>query len=74
MSLCLDEGLVLGRDLEVRLEVRLVSDSGLLLHAGSGQQLSLYLNQGEVRLTKCSVVLGLPRQFSSVSDRVICTM
>ncbi|XP_071001276.1 laminin subunit alpha-4-like, partial [Oncorhynchus clarkii lewisi] len=49
--MAIDEGLVLGRDLEVRLEVRLVSDSGLLLHAGSGQQLSLYLNQGEVTVT-----------------------
>ncbi|XP_064877179.1 laminin subunit alpha-5-like [Oncorhynchus nerka] len=49
--MAIDEGLVLGRDLEVQLEVRLVSDSGLLLHAGSGQQLSLYLNQGEVTVT-----------------------
>ncbi|KAJ8370727.1 hypothetical protein SKAU_G00107550 [Synaphobranchus kaupii] len=48
--LSIDEGLMLGRDLEILLEVRPVSDSGLLLHAGghSGLQLSLYLNQGEV--------------------------
>ncbi|XP_022533328.2 laminin subunit alpha-5 isoform X2 [Astyanax mexicanus] len=45
-----DESLVLGRDLELELEVRPVSDSGLLLHAGTkkSQQLSVYLNQGEV--------------------------
>uniref|UniRef100_A0AAZ3R377 Laminin subunit alpha-5 n=1 Tax=Oncorhynchus tshawytscha TaxID=74940 RepID=A0AAZ3R377_ONCTS len=45
--------LMLGRDLEVQLEVRPVSDSGLLLHAGSraGQQLSLYLYQGAVTVT-----------------------
>uniref|UniRef100_A0A4W5QX50 Laminin G domain-containing protein n=1 Tax=Hucho hucho TaxID=62062 RepID=A0A4W5QX50_9TELE len=49
--MAIDEALVLGRDLEVQLEVRLVSDSGLLLHAGTGQQLSLYLNQGEVTVT-----------------------
>ncbi|XP_055747285.1 laminin subunit alpha-5-like [Salvelinus fontinalis] len=49
--MAIDEGLVLGRDLEVQLEVRLVSDSGLLLHAGSRQQLSLYLNQGKVTVT-----------------------
>uniref|UniRef100_A0A4W5JD38 Laminin G domain-containing protein n=1 Tax=Hucho hucho TaxID=62062 RepID=A0A4W5JD38_9TELE len=47
------ESLMLGRDLEVQLEVRPVSDSGLLLHAGTraGQQLSLYLNQGAVTVT-----------------------
>uniref|UniRef100_A0A8C1UB59 Laminin, alpha 5 n=1 Tax=Cyprinus carpio TaxID=7962 RepID=A0A8C1UB59_CYPCA len=45
-----NESLVLARDLEIQLEVRLVSDSGLLLHAGAKktQQLSLYLNQGQV--------------------------
>ncbi|XP_051961295.1 laminin subunit alpha-5-like [Xyrauchen texanus] len=45
-----DELLVLGRDLEIHLEVRPVSDTGLLLHAGAkrNQQLSLYLNQGQV--------------------------
>lgn len=49
-SVMLDESLVLGRDLEIQLEVRLVSDSGLLLHTGAkkSQQLSLYLNQGQV--------------------------
>uniref|UniRef100_A0A8C1MCI5 Laminin, alpha 5 n=1 Tax=Cyprinus carpio TaxID=7962 RepID=A0A8C1MCI5_CYPCA len=48
--LTIDESLVLARDLEIQLEVRLVSDSGLLLHAGAKktQQLSLYLNQGQV--------------------------
>ncbi|XP_045065442.1 laminin subunit alpha-5 isoform X2 [Coregonus clupeaformis] len=48
--MAIDESLMLGRDLEVQLEVRPVSDSGLLLHAGTGagQQLSLYLNQGAV--------------------------
>ncbi|XP_016099348.1 laminin subunit alpha-5 [Sinocyclocheilus grahami] len=48
--LTIDESLVLGRDLEILLEVRLVSDSGLLLHTGvrKTQQLSLYLNQGQV--------------------------
>ncbi|XP_072512537.1 laminin subunit alpha-5 isoform X2 [Salminus brasiliensis] len=46
----IDESLALGRDLELELEVRPVSDSGLLLHAGAkkSQQLSVYLNQGEV--------------------------
>ncbi len=50
LSVMLDESLVLGRDLEIQLEVRLVSDSGLLLHTGAKktQQLSLYLNQGQV--------------------------
>ncbi|XP_057219104.1 laminin subunit alpha-5 isoform X1 [Triplophysa rosa] len=48
--LTIDESLVLDRDLEILLEVRTVSDSGLLLHAGAkkSQQLSLYLNQGQV--------------------------
>uniref|UniRef100_A0A8C4GGV7 Laminin subunit alpha-5 n=1 Tax=Dicentrarchus labrax TaxID=13489 RepID=A0A8C4GGV7_DICLA len=43
--------LVLGQDLEIQLEVRPVSDSGLLLHAGTSpdQHLSLVLSQGEVR-------------------------
>ncbi|TKS76509.1 Laminin subunit alpha-4 [Collichthys lucidus] len=45
----IDESLVLGRDLEIQLEVRPVLDSGLLLHAGTSpdQHLSLYLSQGE---------------------------
>ncbi|XP_061621466.1 laminin subunit alpha-5 isoform X2 [Phyllopteryx taeniolatus] len=49
----LDEPLVLGGDLEIRLEVRLVSDSGLLLHAGtnSSQRLILTLRRGEVMLS-----------------------
>uniref|UniRef100_A0A8K9X878 Laminin subunit alpha-5 n=1 Tax=Oncorhynchus mykiss TaxID=8022 RepID=A0A8K9X878_ONCMY len=48
-----NESLMLGRDLEVQLEVRPVSDSGLLLHAGTraGQQLGLYLYQGAVTVT-----------------------
>ncbi|XP_052396695.1 laminin subunit alpha-5-like [Carassius gibelio] len=48
--LTIDESLVLDQDLEIQLEVRLVSDSGLLLHTGANktQHLSLYLNQGQV--------------------------
>ncbi|KAG9332520.1 hypothetical protein JZ751_014618 [Albula glossodonta] len=48
--LSIEEALLVGQDLEILLEVRPISDSGLLLHAGgqTGQQLSLYLNQGEV--------------------------
>ncbi|XP_037629113.1 laminin subunit alpha-5 isoform X3 [Sebastes umbrosus] len=48
--IAIDESLVLGRDLEIQLEVRPVSDSGLLLHAGTSpdQRLSLVLSQGEV--------------------------
>ncbi|XP_044207309.1 laminin subunit alpha-5 isoform X2 [Thunnus albacares] len=48
--IAIDESLVLGRDLEIQLEVRPISDSGLLLHAGTSpdQQLSLVLSQGEV--------------------------
>ncbi|KAM8862639.1 laminin subunit alpha-5 isoform 2-T2 [Spinachia spinachia] len=46
----IDESLVLGRDLEIQLEVRPVLDSGLLFHAGASrdQRLSLVLKQGEV--------------------------
>ncbi|XP_073731136.1 laminin subunit alpha-5 [Misgurnus anguillicaudatus] len=46
----IDESLVLAQDLEILLEVRPVSDSGLLLHAGAkkSQQLSVYLDQGQV--------------------------
>ncbi|XP_061662817.1 laminin subunit alpha-5 isoform X5 [Syngnathoides biaculeatus] len=49
----LDEFLVLGGDLAIRLEVRLVSNSGLLLHAGtkSSQRLILMLRRGEVVLS-----------------------
>ncbi|XP_013886048.1 laminin subunit alpha-5 [Austrofundulus limnaeus] len=45
-----DQVLVLSQDVEVQLEVRPISDSGLLLHAGSSadQHLSLVLSQGEV--------------------------
>ncbi|XP_058499238.1 laminin subunit alpha-5 isoform X1 [Solea solea] len=48
--IAIDESLVLGRDLEIKLEVRPLSDSGLLLHAGTSpdQHLSLFLKQGEV--------------------------
>lgn len=51
LSVLADESLVLGRDVEIQLEVRPVSDSGLLLHAGMSpdQHLSLVLSQGEVR-------------------------
>ena len=50
MCVCPDESLVLSRDLEVQLEVRPASVSGLLLHAGgrTEQHLSLFLHQGEV--------------------------
>lgn len=49
--LCADQSLVVDRDLEVQLEVRPLTDTGLLLHAGTSpdQRLSLMLNQGEVR-------------------------
>ncbi|TRY84024.1 hypothetical protein DNTS_013565, partial [Danionella cerebrum] len=48
--LTIDESLVVGRDLEITLEVRLLADSGLLLHTGAKKtlQLSLYVNQGQV--------------------------
>lgn len=51
--LAIDESLAVGRDLELQLEVRPVSVSGLLLHAGgkTGPHLSLFLNQGEVTVT-----------------------
>ncbi|XP_029690196.1 laminin subunit alpha-5 isoform X2 [Takifugu rubripes] len=46
----IDQSLVLGRDLEIQLEVRPVAASGLLLHAGMSpdQHLSLVLSHGEV--------------------------
>ncbi|KAL4655456.1 laminin subunit alpha-5 isoform X1 [Arapaima gigas] len=46
----IDDTLRVGRNLEVQLEVRPISDSGLLLHAGGATepQVTLYLNQGEV--------------------------
>ncbi|KAM9785933.1 laminin subunit alpha-5 [Neosynchiropus ocellatus] len=49
----IDESLILGRDFEIQLEVRPVSDSGLLLHAGASadQHLTLVINQGEVVMT-----------------------
>ncbi|XP_077410264.1 laminin subunit alpha-5 isoform X1 [Vanacampus margaritifer] len=49
----IDELLVLGGDLEIQLEVRPVSDSGVLLHAGttSDQHLILTLSRGEVMLS-----------------------
>ncbi|XP_045913044.1 laminin subunit alpha-5 isoform X2 [Micropterus dolomieu] len=51
--IAIDESLVLGRDLEIQLEVRPVSESGLLLHAGTSpdQYLSLVLSQGEVTVS-----------------------
>lgn len=51
--IAIDESLVLGRDLEIQLEVRPVSNSGLLLHAGTSpdQYLSLILKQGEVTVS-----------------------
>ncbi|KAM3618812.1 uncharacterized protein V6R79_025116 [Siganus canaliculatus] len=49
----IDEALVLGRDLEVQLEVRPVLDSGLLLYAGTSPELHLMvaLRQGEVTVS-----------------------
>lgn len=46
-----DQSLALGHDLEIQMEVRPVSASGLLLHAGMSpnQHLSLVLSHGEVR-------------------------
>ncbi|XP_041858853.1 laminin subunit alpha-5 isoform X2 [Melanotaenia boesemani] len=51
--IAIDESLVLGRDLEIQLEVRPVSDSGLLLYAGRSpdQYLSLVLRQREVTVS-----------------------
>uniref|UniRef100_A0A3B4YWT5 Laminin A chain n=1 Tax=Stegastes partitus TaxID=144197 RepID=A0A3B4YWT5_9TELE len=51
--IAIDESLVLGRDLEIQLDVRPVSDSGLLLHAGTSHDLhlSLVLSQGEVTVS-----------------------
>uniref|UniRef100_A0AAQ5Y5K7 Laminin subunit alpha-5 n=1 Tax=Amphiprion ocellaris TaxID=80972 RepID=A0AAQ5Y5K7_AMPOC len=43
LFLSADESLVLGRDLEIQLDVRPVSDSGLLLHAGTSPDLHLSL-------------------------------
>lgn len=50
-SLPADESLVLSRDLEIQLEVRPISDSGLLLHAGTSpdQHMTLVLREREVR-------------------------
>uniref|UniRef100_A0A7N8XFZ2 Laminin subunit alpha-5 n=1 Tax=Mastacembelus armatus TaxID=205130 RepID=A0A7N8XFZ2_9TELE len=50
----IDESLVLGRDLEIRLEVRPILGSGMLLHAGTSSyhQLNLFLRQGEVRTSQ----------------------
>nr|XP_033943330.1 laminin subunit alpha-5 isoform X2 [Pseudochaenichthys georgianus] len=49
----IDESLVLDRDLEIQLEVRPVSDSGLLLHAGTTAEmyLSVVLSQGQVTVS-----------------------
>nr|XP_046253250.1 laminin subunit alpha-5 isoform X2 [Scatophagus argus] len=51
--IAIDESLNVGRDLEIQLEVRPVSDSGLLLHVGTSpdQHLSLVLSQGEVTVS-----------------------
>ncbi|XP_018593227.2 laminin subunit alpha-5 isoform X1 [Scleropages formosus] len=48
--LSIDDTLVVSRNLEIKLEIRPISDSGLLLHAGgtTESQLTLYLSQGEV--------------------------
>ncbi|XP_036961278.1 laminin subunit alpha-5 isoform X1 [Acanthopagrus latus] len=52
-NMAIDESLVLGRDVEIQLEVRPVSDSGLLLHAGMSpdQHLTVVLSQGEVTVS-----------------------
>ncbi|KAM4563209.1 laminin subunit alpha-5 isoform 2-T2 [Odontesthes bonariensis] len=51
--IAIDELLVLSQDLEIQLEVRPVSDSGLLLYAGTSpsQHLSVILSQGEVTVS-----------------------
>ncbi|XP_035998362.1 laminin subunit alpha-5 [Fundulus heteroclitus] len=68
----IDDSLVLGRDLEIRLEVRPASESGLLLHAGSSpdQHLSLVLSQGEVIVS----VSGAKGEFSTslMPDESLC--
>uniref|UniRef100_A0A3Q2PMX0 Laminin, alpha 3 n=1 Tax=Fundulus heteroclitus TaxID=8078 RepID=A0A3Q2PMX0_FUNHE len=67
-----NDSLVLGRDLEIRLEVRPASESGLLLHAGSSpdQHLSLVLSQGEVIVS----VSGAKGEFSTslMPDESLC--
>ncbi|XP_029011451.1 laminin subunit alpha-5 isoform X2 [Betta splendens] len=54
--IAIEEPLVLTRDLEIQLEVRPVSDSGLLLHAGTspGQHLTLVFRQREVMVSVSS--------------------
>ncbi|KAF6716555.1 Laminin subunit alpha-4 [Oryzias melastigma] len=49
----IDESLVLDRDVEIQLEVRPVSDSGLLLHAETSTdlQLSVILAEGKVTVS-----------------------
>ncbi|CAL8253378.1 unnamed protein product [Arctogadus glacialis] len=50
--IAIDDSVVLGKDFEVRLEIRARSDSGLLLHAGTSEHfLNVVLNQGEVTVT-----------------------
>ncbi|XP_067382208.1 laminin subunit alpha-5 isoform X2 [Channa argus] len=48
--MAIGESLLLGRNLEIKLEVRPTSDSGLLLQAGTSndQHLTVFLRQGEV--------------------------
>ncbi|XP_072557894.1 laminin subunit alpha-5 isoform X1 [Paramormyrops kingsleyae] len=48
-----DNTLLVGGDLEIQLEMRVVGDTGVVLHAGGGgdRQLTLYLNRGEVTVT-----------------------
>ncbi|KAM6977721.1 laminin subunit alpha-5 [Aplochiton taeniatus] len=61
--MAIDVSLDLDWDLEIKLEVRPISDSGLLLHAGTTMEnyLSLYLNQGKViyQPVKSSALLTL---------------
>ncbi|KAG7283457.1 hypothetical protein CRUP_035250, partial [Coryphaenoides rupestris] len=50
--IAIDDSVVLGKDLEIQVELRARSDSGLLLHAGTSEHfLNVVLNQGEVTVT-----------------------
>ncbi|XP_037539702.1 laminin subunit alpha-4 [Nematolebias whitei] len=67
-----DKSLVLSQDVEVQLEVRPISDSGLLLHAGTtvDQHLSLVLSQGEVTVSVNSGRAGFSTSFTP--DKPLC--
>ncbi|CAL8370062.1 unnamed protein product [Lota lota] len=50
--IAIDDSVVLGKDLEIQVELRARSDSGLLLHAGTSEHfLNVVLNQGEVTVS-----------------------